>query len=270
MNGASLDIDPYARLKLDGKKAFITGGADGIGKAVAWLFCARGTHVAIADRDRVAGEKLAAELQEHDYLADFVETDVTDRRSVAEGLGKAAVLLGGLTTVVNNAGINPENFRDVQPQDLKVENLDPDIWERVMNVNATGVFNVGQLALPYLIEAGGGSVTNASSVARDGRITTAAYSSSKAVDAVLTNVMAQEWARYNIRVNALAPGHTRTKMTDDMDPDARAKVERSYPMRRFAEPFEIAEAYAFLASDAASYITGAVVEVAGGALPSQI
>jgi 3-oxoacyl-[acyl-carrier protein] reductase len=180
---------------------------------------------------------------------------VGDRTDV-ERLAEAAVAhFGRIDVWVNNAGIN----RDALALKMAAEQ-----WDAVLRVNLTGCFNGCQAAAARMVAAGGGSIVNLSSRAYLGNIGQANYSASKAGVVGLTRTLALEWARYGVRVNAIAPGFIDTEMTRGVPEDVRDRVVKAIPMRRMGQPEEIASAALFLASSEASYVTGQVLLVCGG------
>jgi len=183
--------------RLDGKVAVITGAAGGIGREAAILFSSEGASVCVGDMSREYGEAVAAECRE----AFFQEVDVADPGSVEAMYAATADRYGGIDVLYNNAGIMP-------PDDSSVLETEPDAWDRVMNVNAKGVYLCCKHGIPHLLERGGGSVINvASFVALVGAATSQiAYTASKGAVLSLTRELAVEFARQGVRVNALCPG----------------------------------------------------------------
>lgn len=247
--------------ELTGRLAVITGGAKGIGLAVAETFVAAGAIVAIADRDAVAGKAAAAALNgKRQGSASFFRLDVTSRADAERAAGEISGELGVPDILVNNAGI----VRNAPAADVSAED-----WQAVIDVNLNGVFYCSQAFGRAMIAAGRGSIVNISSMC--GEIVVhpqpqAAYNASKAGVNLLTKSLAVEWAPHGLRVNAVAPGYTATELTLA----GRSNTQwfetwmRMTPMARLGEPREIANAVLFLASDAASFITGTVLAVDGG------
>ena len=237
-----------------GRVVFITGGAQGIGEACARRFASEGAHVVLADVDDARGSALAAELG-----ALYLHCDVGDRRQVDAAVAAALQAHGRIDVLVNNAGIfRAADFLEVTEED----------FDAVLRINLKGAFLMGQAVARVMAEVNSGSIVNMSSV--NGMLTIptiASYNVSKGGINQLTRVMALALAPHNIRVNAVAPGTIATELaakavlTSD---EAKAKIMSRTPMKRLGEPAEIADVVAWLASDAASYVTGEIVVVDGG------
>ena len=244
--------------RLDGKVAVITGAAGGIGREAAILFSAEGASVCVGDLSPEHGEAVAVECRE----AFFQEVDVADPGSVEAMYAATAERYGGIDVLYNNAGIMP-------PDDASVLETEPAAWDRVMNVNAKGVYLCCKHGIPRLLERGGGSVINvASFVALVGAATSQiAYTASKGAVLSLTRELAVEFARQGVRVNALCPGPVETPLLLRLFEDDPAAYERRrihLPMGRLAKAGEIANGALFLASDESSYVTGTTFLVDGG------
>jgi NAD(P)-dependent dehydrogenase (short-subunit alcohol dehydrogenase family) len=244
--------------RLDGKVAVITGAAGGIGREAALLFAREGASVVVADMSSEAGEATAAECPG----AVFHEVDVSDPASVRALYAAAAERFGGVDVLYNNAGIMP-------PDDDSILTTEPQAWDRVLAVNATGVFLCCKYGIPHLLDRGGGSVINvASFVALVGAATSQiAYTASKGAVLSMSRELAVQFARQGVRVNALCPGPVETPLLMRLFADDPAAYERRrvhLPMGRLARPQEIAGAALFLASDDSSYVTGTTFLVDGG------
>jgi NAD(P)-dependent dehydrogenase (short-subunit alcohol dehydrogenase family) len=244
--------------RLDGKVAVITGAAGGIGREAALLFSEEGAKVCVADISAEQGERTAAECSE----AFFQQVDVADSASVEAMYAAAAELYGGVDVLYNNAGISPQD-------DTSILETEEEAWQRVQDVNLKGVFLSCKHGIPHLLERGGGSVINvASFVAMVGAATSQiSYTASKGGVLALSRELAVQFARQNVRVNALCPGPVETPLLLRIFGDDPAAYERRrihLPMGRLAKPREIANGALFLASDDASYVNGATFLVDGG------
>ena len=244
--------------RLDGKVVVITGAGGGIGREAAMLFSEEGASVCVADVSAEQGEQTAAACRE----AFFQPVDVADSASVEVMYAATAERYGGIDVLYNNAGIMPAD-------DASVLETAPEAWERVLDVNAKGVFLCCKHGIPQLLERGGGSVINvASFVALVGAATSQiAYTASKGAVLSLTRELAVEFARRGVRVNALCPGPVETPMLMRLFEDDPAAYERRrihLPMGRLAKAGEIANGALFLASDESSYVTGSTFLVDGG------
>ncbi len=237
--------------ELSGKVAVVTGGASGIGRAVAELFAAEGAKVVIADVADEEGRAVAAGLG--DGVA-FRRTDVSDPDEVQALVDLAVDRFGGLDVMVNNAGIS-SSFRRFLRDDLRD-------FDRVMGVNLFGVIVGTQRAGRYMAEHGGGSIINTSSIGGlTGGGPPIAYRTSKAAIVQFSRMVAVDLAEYGIRVNCIAPGHIPTGITSyDLGPT----IELDQPLQRQGSPADVAEAVLFLAGDRSAQITGIVVPVDGG------
>jgi NAD(P)-dependent dehydrogenase (short-subunit alcohol dehydrogenase family) len=244
--------------RLDGKVVVITGAGGGIGREAAVLFSEEGASVCVADVSAEAGEETAAACRE----AFFQAVDVADPVSVAAMYAAAAERYGGIDVLYNNAGIMPAD-------DASILETEPPAWDRVLDVNAKGVYLCCRHGIPLLLDRGGGSVINvASFVALVGAATSQiAYTASKGAVLSLTRELAVEFARRGVRVNALCPGPVETPLLLRLfadDPDAYERRRVHLPMGRLAKAREIALGALFLASDESSYVTGTTFLVDGG------
>ncbi len=246
--------------RLDDKVALITGGARGIGYAVAELFGAVGAKLAIADINPAEGEQAVARLRETGHQAIYLPGDLTDAEVAAETVAATVGEYGSLDVVVNSVGI----CENTDAVDIPAAE-----WRRVMDTNVDSLFWVCQAASRQMIGQGGGSIVNigsGSGLVADKPQPQAHYNASKAAVHMMTKSLAVELAPRNIRVNAVAPGFVLTEMTKlGLSKTEWSSVwKENTPMKRFAEPEEIASAVLFLASSAASFITGSILVVDGG------
>ncbi len=249
-------------MRLQGKVALITGGAAGIGKATAERFIEEGAKVAICDVAEQAGKETARALGPQ---ASFYKVDVSDREAVQAWVDAVAAKFGRIDILVNNAGI----LRDsqlVKWKDGAVVGQMPEAdFDLVIAVNLKGTFNCTQAVVPYMIKQGGGVILNAASVVGlDGNFGQTNYVASKAGIIGMTKVWARELGRYNIRVNAVAPGFIATEILKSMPEKILENMKARTPLGRLGQPQEVANVYLFLASEEASFITGAVLRVDGG------
>jgi NAD(P)-dependent dehydrogenase (short-subunit alcohol dehydrogenase family) len=244
--------------RLAGKVAIVTGGGSGIGRAVARRFAAEGAAVAVADIAVDAAKAVAAEIHADGGSAFGMGVDVRDAEQVQSLVDRAVLELGGVDVLMTAAGVL--GFGSV------VE-TEPDAWNRVIAVNLTGTYLSARAAIPRMVERGGGSIITVSSStgAHDAAPGTAAYIASKGGVAMLTKAISVDHARQGIRANAIAPGPTDTPMLASvMTPEELRAFGEAMPIGRLARPEELAAAALFLASDEASYVTGAIFAVDGG------
>ena len=249
-----------------GKTVIVTGAGNGIGRAIAVKFAEAGTHTIIADIDEGAGQATTADLTQVGLSARFVRCDVGDEADVAAMIAAALEFGGSVDVLINNAAIlDSADFLD----------LAPDEFDRVLRVNLRGAFLAGQAAARQMVarvKAGGkpGAIVNLSSINAVFALPDhVAYSISKGGISQLTKVMALSLAKYNIRANAIGPGSIKTAMLEQVmsDDGVRRRIMSRTPLGRLGEAEEIATVALFLASDAASYITGQTIYADGGRLP---
>jgi len=247
-------------MRLKDKVCLITGGAAGIGKATALRFAEEGAKVMICDVVEEAGKQAAAEIG-----AEFFKVDVTDRQAVQKWVDEVVEKYDRVDVLVNNAGILRDGlFVRVKEGEL-VKQMSEEQFEQVINVNLKGVFNCAQAVAPYMIKQGGGVILNATSVVGlDGNFGQTNYVATKAGVIGMTKVWARELGRHNIRVNAIAPGFTLTEMVKQMPEKILEGMIARTPLRRMGETVDIANAYLFLASDEATFISGVTLRVDGG------
>lgn len=247
-------------MEFQDRVALVAGGASGIGRATCLLLAARAARVAVADVNAEGAQRLAEEIRREDREALAVGMDVTDRASVVRGVQEVLDAWGRVDVLVNAAG-----WDRIVPFLESTE----DLWDRILAINFRGVLNTCHVVLPHMAQRGGGVVVNiASDAGRVGSSGEAVYSGAKGAVIAFSKALAREVARYNIRVNVVAPGITDTPLLQQIIQAGNEKlidaIVRSTPLRRMARPEEVAEAVVFLASDRASFITGQTLSVSGG------
>ena len=249
--------------RLDGKVALISGGARGMGASEARLFSQEGAKVVIGDVLDDLGSMVEAEIREQGAEAAYVHLDVTKEEDWQKAVETAESQYGKLDILVNNAGVSVPS-----PTFIPLDVTTVEDWDRVMDVNAKGVFLGTKYAIPAMRRAGGGSIVNISSIAGIlGSWTRSyAYSSSKGAVRVLTKVTAIQHAKDKIRANSVHPGAIETPLVQDAhsDPTVLEERVRGTPLGRIGSPEEVAYGVLYLASDEASYVTGAELVIDGG------
>ena len=249
-------------MRLDNKVALITGGAAGIGKATAERFAQEGAIAIICDVNEEAAREAVKTLGPQ---ASFYNVNVADRQAVQTWVDDVVAKYGRVDILVNNAGILRDSLLvKVKDGELVKQMAEVD-FDMVLAVNLKGVFNCTQAVAPVMIRQNSGVILSASSVVGlDGNFGQTNYVASKAGVVGMTKVWARELGRYNIRVNAVAPGFITTEMIAGMPENILAGMKERTPLRRLGRPTDIANAYLFLASDEASFITGVTLRVDGG------
>ena len=239
--------------------AVITGAARGIGKVIALAFVGEGAKVALADIDGKHLEMLREEIEKKGGHALPVSGDISKGSDVEEMMARVLKTFGRIDVLVNNAGIIRRGT---------IETVTEEDWDSVIAINLKGTFNCCKAVVEPMKRQGGGKIVNVSSIAgKMGDITSApGYGPSKAGGDALMKTLARQLARYGIRVNAVAPHAIETEMSAQWSEERRREIIAAIPLGRLGQPEDVAEAVLFLASDAASFITGEILDVNGGAL----
>lgn len=242
--------------RLENKVAIITGGAKGIGYATALKFIQEGAAVALWDIDQVAGEQAVATLSAHGGKVRFYKVNTVKLDDVTAATQQVVSDFGRVDILINNAGIT---------RDASLKKITTDQWQQVIDVNLTGVFNCTKVVAPYLTEQGWGRILNAASIVGIyGNFGQTNYVATKAGVIGMTKVWARELGRKGVTVNAVAPGFINTDMMSTVPKEYLDSLKERTPAYRLGEAVDIANAYAFLASDEASFITGTTLSVDGG------
>jgi 3-oxoacyl-[acyl-carrier protein] reductase len=236
--------------------ALVTGASRGIGREIALTLCRNQYDVVVASPEVEKNEEVAEAIRQCGGTTMTLDLDVSSRDSVKQGIDAVLKQMGRLDVLVNNAGIT----RDALSMRMK-----PEDWDRVIQINLTGAFNMAQAVIPAMMKERWGRIINIASVVGEmGNVGQANYVSSKAGLIGLTKCLALELAARNITVNAIAPGYIETDMTAVLPQDVKDRMMAMIPLKRFGQPKDIAFAVKFLASEEAGYITGAVLRVNGG------
>ena len=244
-------------MRLKDKVAIITGSGGGIGAATAKRFAAEGAKVVVADVADDAANQVASEIEADGGVAMAVHCDVADKASVEAMVAKTVEAYGTVHVLVNNAGLTRDSF---------TKKLSEDKWDLVLAINLKGTFLCAQAVWPIMAEQNWGRIISTSSLGADGNLGQAHYAASKAGIVGLTRTWALEGARNNILAKCISPGATATAIFDTVPDKVKEFMLGRIPLRRFADPGEIASVHCFLASDDASYVTGQTLTVDGGAL----
>ncbi|MTI41102.1 3-oxoacyl-ACP reductase FabG [Fulvivirga lutimaris] len=239
--------------RLKNKVAIITGGARGIGFSTAEKFLKEGATVIIWDISNTSGQEAIEKLKNDEVT--FFQVDTTSSESVNSAIQTVIDKFGRVDILINNAGIT---------RDATIKKMSLNEWQQVLDVNLTGVFNCTQAVVPHMIEQQGGAIINASSVVGlYGNFGQANYAATKSGLIGMTKTLAKELGKYNITVNTVAPGFIATEMIQTIPEKVIDMMVSKTPLARLGKPEDIANAYVFLSSDEASFISGAVLSVDG-------
>jgi 3-oxoacyl-[acyl-carrier protein] reductase len=246
-------------MKLKDRVAIVTGAAKGIGRAVALTLVREGARVALLDIDKGSLEALKNEIERREGEALAVSCNVAKSGEVAEVVKRIFRTFGRIDILINNAGIIRRGT---------IETVTEEDWDRVIEVNLKGTFNCSKAVAMIMKSQGHGKIVNVSSIAgKLGDITSApGYGPSKAGVDALTKTLARQLAPYHVNVNAVSPHAIETEMSAQWTEERRKEIIASIPLGRLGKPEDVAEAVLFLASDEASFITGEILDVNGGAL----
>lgn len=245
-----------------GRVVLVSGAASGIGAAIALRYCEEGAAVALLDRDADKVRAQAESLQAAGYRVSWQPADVADYAQCEAACRQLAETLGPIDTLINNAGISPKTDGKPAP----IWQMSEQEWQRVVGVNLNGSFNLTRLLTPSMVERRFGRIVNMSSVAGSAflPLVAAHYSATKAAVIGFTRHLAGELGEYGITANALAPGRIETPLLKTVSPQANQAVIDETPLRRLGQPWEVADAACFLTAADSSFITGQVVDIAGG------
>ncbi|MEN6616161.1 MAG: 3-oxoacyl-[acyl-carrier-protein] reductase [Syntrophorhabdus sp.] len=238
---------------MNGKVTIITGGAQGIGRAIAQLLAGKGSDIAVFDI--IDGSEIKAAIEAKGKRCEVYTVDVADFEAAEKAINQVVKDFGKVDNLVNNAGITIDKL---------LVRMKEDDWDRVMRVNLKSVFNCTKAIMRHMLRTGGNIVNISSVTGVMGNAGQANYAASKAGIIGFTKSVAKEYAERSIRVNAVAPGFIRTKMTDALDERTKESMFGAIPLKRLGEPEDVANVVYFLLSHYSGYITGEVINVNGG------
>ncbi|MCF8106696.1 MAG: SDR family oxidoreductase [Desulfohalobiaceae bacterium] len=246
---------------IKGKSAIVTGGTKGIGRAIALRLAGDGGNVAVLGRDQEAATRTAAEVEKQGVKSLALKCDVTDYGQVKRVMSEVHQAWGSLDILINNAGMDRSQV---------FQQTDKELWDLLIDVNYKSFLNCCHVCIPYMIENKSGNIVNLGSDAgRVGNPGEVLYCGTKAAVMASGKALARELARYNIRVNSVAPGPVQTELWENLHPGEKGRkvteaVTRAIPMHRIGTPEEVADVVAFFVSDDSRYLTGQVLSVDGG------
>ncbi|HKU86641.1 MAG TPA: SDR family NAD(P)-dependent oxidoreductase [Casimicrobiaceae bacterium] len=243
-------------MNMHGQVAVVTGAASGIGRATAEALAARGARVVVADIDREGGEKTVAALRERGHEAEFIAVDMTDPASIAAFAEAVRAKYGAVDVLVNGAGWGRTHpFWEGTPE----------LWNKLIALNLVGPMTLAKALLPHMLERKSGRIVNiASDAGRVGSLGETVYAGAKGGLIAFTKSLARETARHGINVNCVCPGPTDTPLLAAVPEGHLEAFKKAIPLRRFAQPSEVADAVAFFAGGESNYVTGQVLSVSGG------
>ena len=246
-------------MKLTDRVAIVTGGARGIGRAIALIFVREGAKIALVDIDRERLKTIRDEIEKRGGIAIALPRDISKSHEAREMVNEVHRAWTRIDILVNNAGIIRRGT---------IETVNEEDWDRVIEVNLKGTFNCCKAVVEIMKGQGSGKIVNVSSIAgKMGDIASApGYGPSKAAVDALTKTLARQLARYGILVNAVSPHAIETEMSAQWSEERRREIIASIPLGRLGKPEDVAEAVLFLASDSSAFITGEILDVNGGAL----
>ena len=251
-----------ATLRHCGRVVLVSGAGSGIGAAIAQRYCEEGASVAILDADATRARGQAEHLEQLGYAVAWRHADVADYARCEQACAELAAELGPIDTLINNAGVSPKHAGQPAP----IWQMSVEEWNRVVGINLSGAFNLSRLLSPGMVERGFGRIVSLSSVAGSAYLPLVAahYSATKAAIIGFTRHLAGELGPYGITVNALAPGRIETPLLKTVSAELNQAIVEETPLRRLGQPLEVAQAACFLTCAESDFVTGQVIDVAGG------